>query len=110
MARNTTQTCRAILELLQARGCEFGATRKELMDAIVEIAGSTRETRDRYMTALKRNRYISQNGVNTYTLNFETAESPTDLTLIGDLTVRVDVVETTIKDLLTRMEALHNAR
>jgi len=99
MARNTTQTCRAILELLRARGCEFGASRKELMDAIVEIAGSTRETRDRYMTALKRNRYISQNGVNTYTLNFETAESTTDLTLIGDLTVRVDLLEGRIKEL-----------
>jgi len=99
MARNTTQTCRAILQLLQARGCEFGCTRKELMDAIVEVAGSTRETRDRYMTALKRNRYITQNGVNKYTLNHEIAESPEDLTLIGDLTIRVDMLDARIKEL-----------
>lgn len=99
MARNTTQTCRAILELLRARGCEFGCTRTELMDAIVEIAGSTRETRDRYMTTLKRNRYITQNGVNKYTLNHETAEENTELTLLGDLTVRVDMLEGRIKEL-----------
>ena len=99
MARNTTQTCRAILELLRARGCEFGCARKELMDAIVEVAGSTRETRDRYMVALKRNRYIAQNGVNVYTLNHETAEEGTDITLIGDLTVRVGMMEARLKTL-----------
>jgi len=99
MARNTTQTCRAILELLRARGCEFGCTRKELMDAIVEIAGSTRETRERYMTELKRNRYITQNGVSKYTLNYETAEEDAELTLIGDLTIRVGVLEERIEEL-----------
>jgi len=99
MARNTAQTCRAILELLRARGNEFGCTRKELLDAIVEIAGSTRETRDRYMTELKRHRYITQNDINKYLLNHETAEESADLTLIGDLTIKVDLLDERLKTL-----------
>jgi len=97
MARNMTQTCRAIMELLRAKGCEFGCTRKELLDAIVEIAGSTKDTRDRYMTMLKRNRFIKQGSPGTYELNHEIAESGSELTLIGDLTVRVDMIDERLK-------------
>lgn len=99
MARNMTQTCRAIMQLLRAKGCEFGCTRKELLDAIVEIAGSTKETRDRYMTMLKRNRYIKQDEPGSYELNQEIAESDSELTLIGDLTIRVDMLDTRITEL-----------
>ena len=84
---------------LRGSGLEFGATRREILDAIAAVAGSTRETRDRYMTELKRNRYIKQNGVDKYELNHEIAESDEDLKLIGDLTIRMDTVESRIKEL-----------
>lgn len=99
MARTTTGTCKAIMSRLRGQGLEFGATRKEIMDAIVAIAGSTRETRERYMAELKRNRFIAQNGVNEYSLNHEIAEDDEDLKMIGDLTIRVDILEAKIKEL-----------
>lgn len=97
MARTTTGTCKAIMSRIRGSGLEFGATRREILDAIVAVAGSTRETRDRYMTELKRNRYIKQLAPDTFELNHEAAESDEDLKLIGDLTIRVDLVEDKLK-------------
>lgn len=67
------------------------------MDAVVAVAGSTRDTRDRYMTELKKNRFIRQIAPDKYELNHEAAESDEDLKLIGDLTIRVDLIEEKIK-------------
>lgn len=97
MARTTTGTCKAIMSNLRGKGLEFGATRREVMDAIVAVAGSTRETRDRYMTELKRNRFIKQKAPDKFELNHEAAEAEEDLKLIGDLTIRVDMIEEKIK-------------
>lgn len=63
------------------------------MDAVVAVAGSTRDTRDRYMSELKKNRFIQQTAPDKYELNHEAAESDEDLKLIGDLTIRVDMIE-----------------
>jgi len=104
MARTTTGTCKAIMSRLRGNGLEYGATRKEVMDAISAVAGSTRETRDRYMTELKRNRYIKQKAPDSYTLNHEMSESDEDLKLIGDLTIRVDVIETKMDAVATVIE------
>ena len=97
MARTTTGTCKAIMSRLRGSGLEFGATRREIIDAIVAVAGSTRETRDRYMTELKRNRFIKQTAPDKYELNHEAAESDEDLKLIGDLTIRVDMIAEKLK-------------
>lgn len=96
MARTTTGTCKAIMSRLRGIGLESKATRKEVLNSVVAVAGSTKETRDRYMTELKRNMYIRQTEPDQYELNHELAESDEDIRLIGDLTIRVDLMEAKI--------------
>lgn len=96
MARTTTGTCKAIMSRLRGTGLESKATRKEVLNAVVAVAGSTKETRDRYMSELKRNMYIRQTEPDKYELNHELAESEEDIKLIGDLTIRVDLIEAKI--------------
>jgi len=85
---------------LQGQGLGFGCTRKELMSAIIDVAGSTRETRDKYMAELKRHRFIKQSSPKTFSLNYEAIDDEDDIKLIGDLTIRVDMIEKELKDLI----------
>jgi len=99
MARTTKNTCKAIMRTLQGKGLGFGCTRHELMDAIINVAGSTRETREKYMAELKRHRFVKQSSPKTFTLNYEAVDEDDDIKLIGDLTIRVDVIDKELKDL-----------
>ena len=99
MARTTKDTCKAILRDLQGKGLGLGCTRHELIDAITNVAGSTRETRDKYMAELKRHRFIQQNTPKTYSLNYEAVDEDDDIKRIGDLTIRVDMREKSLADL-----------
>lgn len=96
MARNTKDTCKAILQTLRGRGLVTKCTRHELTTAIIDIAGSTRETRDRYMTELKRHRFVKQVGGGSFTLNFSSVDGNEDLDLIGELSQRISRLETIV--------------
>ena len=99
MARNRRDTCKAILQALTARGIDTICTRRELMTAIVDVAGSTRETRETYMAELKRNRFVKQIDGGNYQLNFAAVDDEPDLTLLGELTKRVDLLERRVQAL-----------
>ena len=103
MARNRRDTCKAILQALDARGIDSTCTRRELMQAIVDVAGSTRETRETYMVELKKNRFVRQIDGRHFELNFAAVDDTDDLTLIGELTKRVEALETKIVDLEAKL-------
>lgn len=99
MARTTKGTCKAIMQALRGRGLEYGCSRPELITAIVDIAGSTKETRDKYMTELKRHRFVKQVDGGNFTLNFAAVDEDDEISLIGDLTIRVDIIESVLEKL-----------
>lgn len=99
MARNTKDTCKAIMQTLRGRGLESGCTRHELTTAIIDIAGSTRETRDRYMTELKRHRFVKQVSGGSFALNFSSVDGNEDLDMIGELSQRISRLETIVAKL-----------
>ena len=103
MARNRRDTCKAILQALTARGIDTICTRRELMTAIVDVAGSTRETRETYMAELKRGRFVKQIDGGNYQLNFAAVDDEPDLTLLGELTKRVDLIERKIADIRAKI-------
>jgi len=99
MARTTKGTCKAIMQALRGRGLEYGCSRQELLTTIIDVAGSTKETRDKYMAEMKRHRFAKQVGGGNFTLNFAAVDEDDELNLIGDLTIRVDMIEETLKKL-----------
>jgi hypothetical protein len=99
MARTTKGTCKAIMQALRGRGLEYGCSRHELLTAIVDVAGSTKETRDKYMTEMKRHRFIKQVDGGNFSLNFVTVDEDDEMNLIGDLTIRVEMLEKGLEEL-----------
>jgi len=89
---------------LLGKGLEHGCTRHQLIEAIISEAGSTKETRDKYMTELKRHRFIKQTDGGSFELNYTSVEDDLDTTLIGDLTIRVDMIEKAVNDTIKLME------
>ncbi len=69
------------------------------MDAIIQVAGETRTTRDRYINALKKHGFIVQASPGTFTLNFDKVDNDTEMSLIGELTKRITRVEIAIAKL-----------
>lgn len=108
MARSTKATCRAVMVHLQGKGFETTATHREIMNAIVAVAGETRATRNRYMTALKRHRFISQVAGADYSLHLEKIDDDDEMSLIGELTRRVTRIETIIANMRKGKEAEHD--
>jgi len=100
MARTTKGTCKAVMQALRGRGLELGCTRHELITAIIDIAGSTKETRDKYMTEMKQHRFVKQIDGGSFTLNFAAVDEDDELNLIGDLTIRVEMLEKELKELV----------
>lgn len=108
VARNTKDTCRAIMTHLQGRGFEETATRKQVMDSIVAVAGETKTTRDRYLNTMKRYGFVrmAQNGL--FTLNSSRADEDTEMSLLGDLSRRVTELEKIIAGIRLQKEAEHD--
>lgn len=105
MARNTKATCRSIMIDLQGRGFEGKTTRKEIMASIVEIAGETRSTRERYINALKRYGFVKQETDGLFTLNYSKVDDDSEMSLMGDLTRRVSRLEVIVAKLYKAKEA-----
>ena len=99
VARNRKDTCKAILQAMTGRGIDTICTRRELMQAIIDVAGSTRETRETYMAELKRNRFVKQIDGGNFQLNFAAVDDEPDISLIGELTKRVDLLERRVQAL-----------
>lgn len=108
MARNTRDTCRAILVDLQGRGFEQEATHRAIMESIARIAGETRATRERYMNALKKQGYIVQGMAGTYRLEASKVDDDSEMSMIGELTRRVTQLETAVAKLRKNKEAEHD--
>ena len=108
MARNTYDTCRAIMIDLQGRGFEQEATRHEVLNSVVAVAGETKATRDRYMNALKRHGFVTQTGPASFTLHIEKADNDGEMSLIGDLTRRITQVETILSRMRKGPEGEHD--
>ena len=108
MARTTYDTCGAIMIDLQGRGFEREASRRDVMDAIVRIAGETRATRDRYINALKKHGFIKQAGAGAFTLHFDKVDADDEMSLIGELTRRMTRLETAVAKMRKNQEAEHD--
>lgn len=108
MARTTYDTCSSIMINLQGRGFEKEAGRRDIIDSIIEIAGETRATRDRYMNALKKHRFITPKGAAGFTLNFELVDNDHEMNLVGELTRRVTRLEAIVAKLRKNQEADHD--
>ena len=110
MARTTYDTCSSIMINLQGRGLENEATRREIMDSIIQVAGETRATRDRYMNALKKHGFIKAAGPGTFTLHFDLVDNDSEMGLIGELTRRITRIETILANVRKVLEEEINAR
>lgn len=108
MARTTYDTCGSIMIHLQGKGFEKQASRRDVLDAIVTVAGETRATRDRYMNALKKHRFITQMPGGEFDLHFDQVDNDSEMSLIGELTQRVTRLEITITKMRRNQEAAHD--
>jgi hypothetical protein len=81
---------------LQGKGFEKQATRRDILNAVVAVAGETRATRDRYMNVLKKHRFITQMSGGEFNLHFDKVDDDSEMSLIGKLTRQVTQLETTI--------------
>lgn len=108
VARNTKDTCRAIMTHLQGKGYEGTATRKQVMDSIVAVAGETKTTRDRYLNTLKRYGFIRMQSDGFFALISAKADEDTEMSLLGDLSRRVADLEAIIADMRRPKEAEHD--
>jgi len=108
MARTTYDTCSSIMINLQGRGLENEATRREVMEAIIQVAGETRATRDRYMNALKKHGFIKQAGGGAFTLHFGNVDDDSEMSAIGELTRRITRVEVAVAKMRKNPEAAHD--
>jgi len=108
VARTTYDTCGSIMINLQGRGFESEATRRDILDAIIQVAGETRATRDRYMNALKKHGFIVQVEAGLFTLHFDKVDNDDEMGLIGELTKRVTRMEIAIAKIRKSPEAEHD--
>ena len=108
MARTTYDTCGSIMVHLQGKGFEKQASRRDVLDAIVAVAGETRATRDRYMNALKKHSFITQMPGGEFDLHFDKVDNDSEMSLIGELTRRITRVETLVTKLRKNQEAEHD--
>lgn len=108
VARNTKDTCRAIMTHLQGRGLEKEATRRQVMSSIVAVAGETKITRDRYLNTMKRYGFIRLGSSGIFTLNSSRADEDTEMSLLGDLSRRVAELERIIARIKAKTEAEHD--
>jgi len=108
MARTTYDTCSSIMINLQGKGLENEATRRDVMDAIIQVAGETRATRDRYMNALKKHGFIKQASGGAFTLHFDKVDDDSEMGLIGELTRRMTRLEVAVAKLRKSKEATHD--
>lgn len=108
MARNTYDTCRAIMIDLQGRGFETEAPRRDVMNSVIAIAGETRATRDRYMNTLKKYGFIRQKGGGIFALDFGPVDNDGEMGLIGELTRRISRLETMMAKMNKSKEAEHD--
>jgi len=108
MARTTYDTCGSIMINLQGKGLEKEATRRDVMDAIIQVAGETRTTRDRYMNALKKHGFIKQAAGGSFTLHFDKVDNDSEMGLIGELTRRMTRLEVAVAKLRKNTEAEHD--
>jgi hypothetical protein len=108
MARTTYDTCGSIMINLQGRGFEKRASRRDVLDSIVAVAGETRATRDRYMNALKKHRFITQMPGGEVDLHFDKVDNDNEMSLIGELTQRISRMESTVAKLRKNQEATHD--
>jgi hypothetical protein len=93
---------------LQGRGFEKQAGRNDILNAIVAVAGETRATRDRYMNALKKHRFITQMPGGEFDLHFGKVDDDIEMSLIGELTKRVSRLETEIAKTRKNTEAAYD--
>jgi len=84
---------------LRQQGFEYGANKNDIIIAIHEVAGSTHDTREKYMTELRKQRFISSTGGASYDLNHESAEGDDDTSVLAELGGRMNALEARIKDL-----------
>jgi len=108
MARNTYDTCRAIMIDLQGRGFEDEASRKDVIHSVMTVAGETKATRDRYMNALKKYGFILQRGAKGFDLEFGPVDDDSEMGLIGELTRRISRLETIVAKIREGKEAEHD--
>lgn len=102
MARNTRATCRAIMIDLQGKGFEETATRRDVVNSVVAVAGETRATRDRYMNALKKHGFIKQGQGGLFILDWSKVDNDSETEMIGELTRRVSRLETIAAKILQK--------
>ena len=93
---------------LQGKGFEETATRRDVTNSVVAIAGETRATRDRYMNALKRHGLIKQGQAGLYVLDWSKVDSDDDMDLIGELARRMSRLETAVAKMRGTKEAEHD--
>lgn len=93
---------------LQGKGFEETATRRDVTNSIVAIAGETRETRDRYVNALKRHGFIKQGQAGLYMLDWSKVDDDSEMDMIGELTRKVARLETAVAKLRGAKEAEHD--
>ena len=108
VARNTKDTCRAIMTHLQGRGFEETATRKQVMDSIVAVAGETKTTRDRYLNTMKRYGFVRMQANGLFLLLSSKADEDTEMSLVGDLSRRVAELEAIVANMKNQKEAEHD--
>lgn len=99
MARNTTQTCKAIMRQLRSQGFEQSATIRDIEAIINSVAGSTKETRRRYTSELIRRKMMKKGEHGIYALNHEIAEMDAEESMISDIMARMNAIESRISDL-----------
>jgi len=78
------------------------------MESIIQVAGETRATRDRYMNALKKHGFIAQATPGTFTLNFDKVDNDSEMGLIGELTKRITRLEIAVAKLRKNQRDEHD--
>ena len=96
MARNTQQTCRSIMARMRQQGLEDTATELSIVTTIHEVAGSTHDTREKYLRELKQRRFISKREGVGYTLHHESAEGDDDTSMLAEISGRLNAQDARI--------------
>ncbi len=85
---------------LRQQGHEHGASKNEIVLAIHEVAGSTHDTREKYLRELKQRRFISNGAGQGFNLNHESAESDDDTSILAELSGRINNLEIDLAELM----------
>jgi hypothetical protein len=84
---------------LRQQGFEFGANKNDIVSAIHDVAGSTHDTREKYLRELKQRRFIAKSTGSGYDLNHESAESADDTSILAELSGRMNALDARITEL-----------